>query len=234
MKILSIRRGFTSDHGSTSYEFLAVDKPLTREAREKVKSLSRRVRPTRRRAHFIYHADGYDIPGGWEPLMRECYDVMYSESYDWWTFAIAFDAPEDQQKEIALYEFYGVDDLGVRVSTHGSRVIVTIHCRLEAGTVGYLLGEAYEEDWSEEGEEEEGDEAAFETDDALLRLLTEIRRQLVNRDYRALYAVWEAFGYDIEEANGEGEDESKQPPVPSKKRVGMRVIEQLRGMLETP
>lgn len=229
MKILSIRRGFTSDHSSTSYEFLAVDKPLTREAREKVKSLSRRVRPTRRRAHFIYHADGYDIPGGWGPLMREYYDVMYSESYDWWTLAMAFDASEDQQKEIAQYEFYGVDDLGVRVSTHESRVIVTIHCRLEAGAVGYLLGDNYGEDWSEEGEEEGGNEATFETDDALLSLLTEIRKQVVNRDYRALYAVWEVYGDGDEE-----EDKSERPPVPSTKRAGMKVIEQLRGMLETP
>jgi hypothetical protein len=234
MKILSIRRGFTSDHSSTSYEFLAVDKPLTREAREKVKSLSRRVRPTRRRAHFIYHADGYDIPGGWEPLMREYYDVMYSESYDWWTLAMAFDAPEDQQKEMSQYEFDGVDDLGVRISTHESRVIVTIHCRLEAGAVGYLLGEHYEEDWSEEGEEEEGDQATFETDDALLSLLTEIRKQLVNRDYRALYAVWKVYGCEIEEEEGEDKDEFEPPLAPPKKRAGQKVVDQLREMLDAP
>jgi len=35
-----------------------------------------------RRASFVYHAEGYDIPGGWEPLMARHYDVMYSESYD--------------------------------------------------------------------------------------------------------------------------------------------------------
>ena len=92
-----------------------------------------------------------------------------------------------------------------------------------------LLGDNYEEDWSEEGEEEEGNEATFETDEALLSLLTEIRKQLVNRDYRALYAVWEVYGDGDEE-----EDKSERPPVPSTKRAGMKVIEQLRGMLETP
>ncbi len=230
MKILSIRNSFTSDHSSTSYEFLAVDKPLTREAREKVRSLSRRVRPTRRRAHFIYHAEGYEIPGGWEPLLRDCYDVMYSESYDWWTLAMAFNASEEQQKEIARYEFYGVDDLGVRVSTQGSRVIVTIHCRLEAGAVGDLMGEQYEEDWEEE---EEGDKATFETEDALLRLLTEIRKQLMNRDYRALYAVWEVYGCKGEEKN-EDEEQSEPLPIPPKRRTGRKIIDQLREMLETP
>ena len=92
-----------------------------------------------------------------------------------------------------------------------------------------LLGDNYEEDWSEEGEEEEGNEATFETDEALLSLLTEIRKQLVNRDYRALYAVWEVYGDGDEE-----EDKSERPPVPSTKRAGMKVFEQLRGMLETP
>ena len=227
MRILSIRNGFTSDHSSTSYEFLAVDKPLSREARKHVKTLSRRVRPTRRRAHFIYHADGYDIPGGWEPLMSEHYDVMYSESYDWWTLAMAFDAPEEQQKEIARYEFYGVDDLGVRVSTHETRVIVTIHCRLEAGAVGELLEEQYEDDCEEE---EEGDEATFEAEDALLRLLTEIRKQVMNRDYRALYAVWEVYGCEGEG----GEDEFEPLPVPPKKRAGQKVIDQLSEMLDKP
>lgn len=231
MKILSLRRGFTSDHSSTSYEFLAVDKSLTREARDRVRSLSSRVRPTRRRAHFIYHAEGYDIPGGWEPLMRDCYDVMYSESYDWWTLAMAFDVPKKQQKEIGRYEFCGADDLGVRVSTHGSRVIVTISCRLEAGAVGCLLGEEYAGDWDEDGEDDS--EAGFETDNALLHLLTEIRAQLIDRDYRALYAVWEVYGYEVEGEDEEDEDELERPPVPPKKRTGKKVVEELRGMLET-
>ncbi len=223
MKILSVRRGFTSDHSSTSYEFLAVDRPLSAGARAHVRGLSSRVRPTRRRAHFTYNVDGYDIPGGWEPLMRDYYDVMYSESYDWWTLAMAFDAPEEQQKEIARYEFYGVDDLGVRVLTEGGRVTVTLHCRLKAGAVASLLEGPYEEEWEEE---EEGEETTFETDDALLQLLVEVRRQLRSRDYRALYAVWEVYG-DPEA------EESERPPAPPKKRSGTKVVAELRGMLET-
>jgi hypothetical protein len=66
MKILSERHGFASDHSSTSYEFLAVDKPLGKKERSDVSKLSNRANPTSRRANFIYHVDGYDIPGGWE------------------------------------------------------------------------------------------------------------------------------------------------------------------------
>lgn len=58
MKIIAVHRGFACDHSSTSYEFLAVDKPLDEKARRAVSSLSRRANPTRRRVSFIYHAEG--------------------------------------------------------------------------------------------------------------------------------------------------------------------------------
>lgn len=41
--------------------------------------------------------------------MEKYYDVMYSESYDWWTLALAFNADQKTIKEIERYE----DDLGV-------------------------------------------------------------------------------------------------------------------------
>ena len=49
--------------------------------------------------------DAYDIPGGWEVLMEKYYDVMYSESYDWWTLALAFDAPGQKIGESSIKEF---------------------------------------------------------------------------------------------------------------------------------
>ena len=64
MKIIAVHRGFASDHSSTSYEFLALDKPLGQKARRGVSALSSRATPTQRRVSFIYHAEGYDIPGG--------------------------------------------------------------------------------------------------------------------------------------------------------------------------
>jgi len=124
MRIISIRKGFTSDHSSTSYEFLAVDYPLKKDERLNVASLSSRANPTRRRVSFIYHVDGYDIPGGWEPLMRDYYDVMYSESYDWWILALAFEASPEKQKKLMEYEFNGIEDLGVSIDAYDNRVVV--------------------------------------------------------------------------------------------------------------
>ena len=140
MKIISVRRGFTSDHSSTSYEFVAIDKPLDDEAQDSIASLSSRAEPTDRTVEFVYNVEGYDIPGGWEPLMRDYYDVMYSNDYDWVTLAMAFNAPKEKQDEIAKYEFDDGDNLRVSVSTFDLRIIVAIHCMLDPGAHYELTG----------------------------------------------------------------------------------------------
>jgi hypothetical protein len=118
-----VRRGFLADHSSTSYEFLAVDRPLDAKARAAVARLSRRARPTPRRVSFVYHPEGYDLPGGWEPLMARYYDVMYSESYDWWTLVVAFDTQDKQLlAKLKKYVSTGSDDLGVSVSGRAGRM----------------------------------------------------------------------------------------------------------------
>lgn len=71
--------------GSTSYLFYAIDKPLTWSQQAAVAQLSRRAFPTERRVDFLYHVDGYDIPGGYEKLMALYYDVMVRQDYEQWT-----------------------------------------------------------------------------------------------------------------------------------------------------
>ena len=231
MKIIAVHKGFACDHSSTSYQFLAVDKPLDEKARRAVASLSRRATPTRRRVSFIYHADGYDLPGGWEKLMRQYYDVMYSESYDWWTLAMAFDAPKKQQEALRQYAFSGRDDLGVSVECDGRRVTVAVHCRADAEAI-YGIGQGYEdngygsdEEDKEYEKDEESDGATFESEDGLLNLLTQVRQQLIDGDYRALYAVWEVYGVEDEEEDS--------PPRPSHRKQGEKVVDDFRALLAT-
>jgi len=236
MKIISVRKGFASDHSSTSYEFLAVDRPLDKKARAAVSSLSRRAKPTRRRVSFIYHADGYDIPGGWSPLMRDYYDVMYSESYDWWHLVLAFPLPPQQQKEIVKYSFDGIEDMGVDTSIHGERAIVNIFCCLVR--YGPFDDEPWESFDEEDGIDNEDDNAleddlVAELKDPLLLLLVKIRKQLMEGDYRALYEVWKKYGYpEDEEDEEDGEEEWPTPPVPEEKKTGEKVIVEFAEMLD--
>lgn len=221
MKILNIRRGFASDHSSTSYEFLAVDKPLGKKERAEVAGLSSRANPSTRRVRFMYNVDGYDIPGGWEKLMTQYYDVMYSEEYDWWTLAMAFNADDRQHQTLRAYEFDGTDDLGVRVAKHGDRVIISIHCVVDMGDFGY---DDYYHDEDEDDDETNDDLVA--SDDELLNILVEIRQQIMTGDYRALYAAREVYG-------NKDDEESQIPPKPEQKNEGKAIISQFKKMLTT-
>ncbi|MDR1539226.1 MAG: hypothetical protein LBU32_14755 [Clostridiales bacterium] len=212
MKILSVRRGFASDHSSTSYEFLAVDKPLSKNDILEVSKLSRRADPTSRQVNFIYHVDGYDIPGGWEKLMEKYYDIMYREDYDWWTLSMAWIATPGQYDELRHFAFDGEHDeasLGINVSNDKRRITVTLSCTLDTSDIYY-------------GYDEDGETEAFETDDPLLNLLTRIRQQLVRGDYRALYAVWEKYG----DVNGE-----LAPPKPQDLKTGQGAVKNFKKML---
>lgn len=223
MRIISVRRGFASDHSSTSYEFLAVDRQLTKTERTEVSRLSSRANVTARRADFIYHVDGYDIPGGWEPLMARYYDAMYSESYDWWTLAIAFNAEPGKYEQLCQYEFSDVDDLGIYVSKAEQRVIVTISCRIDMGMMASGYDRYYDDEEDEDGEDDIGAGGTVVVmDDELLDLLVKIRKQLIDGDYRALYAVWEMYGDDEEE---------EPPPKPEDKKAGMEVISNFKSYL---
>jgi len=229
MEILSIRRGSLADHSSTSYEFLAIDRPLDARAKAAVSRPSSRACPTSRRVSFLYHGDWSDLPGGWEPLMSRYYDAMYSESYDWWTLAVAFDTTDDALVErLSVYAFEGVDDLGVRVQPEAGRLHVTISCRIAAEML-------FDDEWHEhyrddesEGDDDEG-EGDDDTDagagDTLLRLLERLRACLLGGDCAPLYAVWEVYGDD--------EDE-ESPPKPEEGTEGEDVADELSMLLARP
>jgi hypothetical protein len=228
MRIISIRKGFQADHSSTSYEFFAIDKPLDRADRTAVAGLSSRAMPTRRRVSFIYHGDWADLPGGWAPLMEKYYDVMYSESYDWWTLAMAFNTTAERLQEITKYDFNGTDDMGVSVEIVDKRVIVSIHCRMEPGFDYHDdYYESYEED-EEENEEYEETETA-ESGDYLLDLLSENREYLNNGDYRLLFGVWQEYGFEPED---DEDFEEETPPEPAGLDSLPQPVKDLLALLE--
>ena len=175
MRIISERKGFQADHSSTSYEFLAVDGVLSAEDKQAVGKLSSRARPTDTRVSFVYEGEGYDLPGGWRPLMERYYDVMFSESYSWWTLALSFPADANLLRTLESYAFWGVDDRGVEIRTADGRVVVTLYCRLQAD---------------------------FASADSFLELLAANRALLMEGDCRLFYGMWELYGKGQEWAEG--------------------------------
>jgi len=119
--------------------------------------------------------------------------------------------------------------LGVTVESAGNRVIIAIDCRVDMAYVEDSYDEyGYEDDYEDdyEDEEEDHDEGArFVAEDELLNLLVQVRKQIIDRDYRVLYAVWEKYGFD-------DECDENVIPIPPDKKSGRNIVEQFRNMLE--
>ena len=77
-------------------------------------------------------------------------------------------------------------------------------------------------DYDEDDDEEEV--VGFVSEDGLLNLLIQVRQQLMNRDYRTLYAVWEKYGDPDEE-------DELDIRIPEDKEEGKNIVEQFRNVL---
>ena len=217
MRIISVKKGFTADHSSTSYEFAVVDQLLTNSKKAEVMKLSSRAKVTARKASFHYHGESADLPEKYISLMEKYYDVMYSESYDYWTLSVAFVSKAPNKNEIYGYEFYG-DGGCVEVCEKGGKTIVSMGAYLDMGELfdmGFRNGRGAERYGADE------EENIRKLQDPLLALLCQIRRQLITGDYRALYELYLMYGCE-----GEVDD-----PVPESRTEGEEVIAQFRNIL---
>jgi len=174
MRILSIRRGFEADHSSSSYEFFALDK-LTSEQREAVRELT--GESARRHLRFHYMGDWSDIPSDWpDQLLTMGYEIMVSESYDWW--AVHLSLPHDSSliERLAQYECDS-DGNGFDVRAVGKRMILYFGMQLDYGAA-----------YGEFGED------PFE---GLADLFEQVRDELLAGDLSAVWAMYETYGgYD--------------------------------------
>jgi len=109
-----------------------------------------------------------------------------------------------------------------------SRVVVSIHCRMEAGMDYHDdYFESYDED-EEENEEYEETETA-ESGEYLLDLLSENREYLKNGDYRLLFGVWQEYGFEPED---DEDFEEETPPEPTGMDSLPRPVKELLALLE--
>ena len=119
MKIVSVRRQFIADHSSTNYLFYAA-KPLSKEARAYVNTLSSHVDVGARQAELTYHGDFADLGDARRQKFLEHYDVEVRESYDWWTLSVMLDA--DKVKDLNLEDYTMEDETSLTFDQQGQRV----------------------------------------------------------------------------------------------------------------
>jgi hypothetical protein len=197
MRILRIRQGFQADHSSSSYLFYAVDHPVSAKGQQIAHRFSSRAEVDEHTARYLKWGESEISADAYQALLAEHYDVMASESYDWWTLVIA--VPKTPQTEALLAPFQdarGYDDLGVDISTYGRRLAIWIYCMVDGGGPVFRRGEEPLEELVEE--------------------LAVIRGEILKGDVSFLQAVAAFYGAgDEEEDEGEAEAGQGQAPPPA-------------------
>jgi hypothetical protein len=170
MRILSVRRAFEADHSSSSYEFFAFNR-LTPEQQEAVKSLT--GESPRRHLRFHYWGDWQDIPSTWpDKLLTLGYDVLVSESYDWWSVYLSLPQGPTLLERLQPYECES-DGNGFSARMVNERLILYFGMQLDYGSV-------YDE-WGED------------TFEGLADLFATVRDELLQGDLSAVWAVYETY-----------------------------------------
>jgi len=138
MRILSLRRGFEADHSSSTYEFFALDR-LTAEQRAAVRELT--GESPRRHLSFHYMGDWSDIPHSWkDKLLTLGYDVLVTESYDWWGVYLSLPQDTALLEQLPPYECDS-DGNGFDVHTVGERMILYFGMQLDYSAAHDAFGE---------------------------------------------------------------------------------------------
>ena len=171
MRILSLRRGFDADHSSSTYEFFAFNR-LMPEQREAVQSLT--GESPRRHLSFQYMGDWNDIPSCWpDKLLTLGYDILVSESYDWW--AVHLSLPHDPALLERLQPYVcDSDGNGLDVRTVGERMVLDFGMQLDYSAAYGAFGEG-----------------PFE---GLADLFETVRDELLAGDLSAAWAMYETYG----------------------------------------
>ena len=87
MKILSYRRQVVTDHSSTNYLFYS-PKPLSKEVRAVVNTLSSHVDVGAHTAEITYNGESADLGENRRDKFLKHYEIEVRESYDWWDISI--------------------------------------------------------------------------------------------------------------------------------------------------
>jgi hypothetical protein len=171
MRILSLRRGFEADHSSSTYEFFALDR-LTPEQRAAVRELT--GESPRRHLSFQYMGDWSDIPHGWtDKLLTLGYDVLVTESYDWWGVYLSLPHDPALLERLLPYECDS-DGNGFDVHTVGERTILHFGMQLDYSAAYSAFGED-----------------PFE---GLADLFEAVRGNLLAGDLSAVWAMYKTYG----------------------------------------
>jgi len=191
MHILSVRHAFEADHSSSTYEFFALDK-LTPEQRAAVQELT--GESPRRHLRF-HHGGDWDLsPDLTDRLLTLGYDVMVSESYDWWSVYLSLPHDPSLAERLQQYECES-DANGFDLRVVGERMILYFGMQLDYSAVYNAFGED-----------------VFE---GLADLFEAAREELLAGDLSVVWATYKTYG---------GYEEGGPKPVEPLSKSGEKLL----------
>lgn len=138
MRILSIRRGYDADHSSSTYEFFSLN-GLTSEQYDAVEKLT--GQSASNHLIFNYRGEFHDIHRSWtEKLLTMGYDILVSESYDWWEVQLSLPHKPDLLKRLQEYECDSESN-GFGISVVRDSMILSFGMQLDYGAAYHYLGQ---------------------------------------------------------------------------------------------
>ena len=168
------------------YDFYSIDRSLSKDELERIRTYSSRVNPSSRRATFAYNYSDFRYDE--EEVLNDFFDMMlYVTNWGSRRLLMKFPAKLVSYKALKEYEIDASYDYeeGIRVFKKGSNVLIDLDQTIEGG------------DWIE-GE-------------GMLDDLLPVRAQILNGDYRVLYLGW----LHLVSENPEIPEDYSEPPVPA-------------------
>ncbi|MDM8527545.1 hypothetical protein QUF58_04965 [Anaerolineales bacterium HSG24] len=168
------------------YQFQAIDKPLSQQAKKEIGQLSSRVELTPYSAEFVYHYS--DLRAKPKDLLAH-FDAMFYIA-NWGSTKILFRFPKDMV-DIESWQAYLLGDRSIKIETIGDSVILELNSFDENDSYGWIDDGAY-----------------------YMPPLAQLREDLLNGDLRILYLSW--LRATQQEWIGEEETvDISEPPVPA-------------------
>ena len=168
------------------YEFMAIDKPLSKEDKAEIGSWSSRTNPSNTGATFTYSYGSF--PKDVITVTEKYFDAMFSVS-NWGTTRLIFKFPTSLLTTDRIRQY--CSENGLEIIKKSDFILLDIGYSEEDGGGNWIEGEGW------------------------LSSVISLRNDIINKDYRCLYLIWlkdaiSSFESDL----GDSNSDDYEPQVP--------------------
>ena len=168
------------------YEFMAIDKPLSKEDKTEIGSWSSRTNPSNTGATFTYSYGSF--PKDVITVTEKYFDAMFSVS-NWGTTRLIFKFPTSLLTTNRIRQY--CSENGLEIIKKSDFILLDIGYSEEEGGGNWIEGEGW------------------------LSSIISLRNDIINKDYRCLYLIWlkdaiSSFESDL----GDSNSDDYEPQVP--------------------